>query len=162
MSAGDMNTDRLLQQIMDEWRRTEEHFRHMARMAQPLEGALQVSEGHFRHMAQLWKDADEQWGDRVRDLLELEKLNARLDLNRQISQKYADADLMLRPFRALARAIRQEAECLEALLQTAGAHPRQAGQEKHSVLELRGLGKEIWEGIDPQEYVDGERTSWGG
>ena len=26
--------------------------------------------------------------------------------------------------------------------------------EKHSIMELRGLGKEIWEGIDAQEYVD--------
>jgi prevent-host-death family protein len=35
-------------------------------------------------------------------------------------------------------------------------------QPKHSVLELQGLGKEIWEGIDAQEYVDRERASWGG
>ena len=26
--------------------------------------------------------------------------------------------------------------------------------KKHSIMELRGLGKEIWEGIDAQEYVD--------
>ncbi|MYC28632.1 MAG: hypothetical protein F4X65_00870 [Chloroflexi bacterium] len=25
---------------------------------------------------------------------------------------------------------------------------------KHSVNELKGLGKEIWDGIDAQEYVD--------
>lgn len=30
-----------------------------------------------------------------------------------------------------------------------------------SILELRGLGKEIWEGIDAQEYVNYERGSWG-
>ena len=35
-------------------------------------------------------------------------------------------------------------------------------QPKHSILELQGLGKEIWEGIDAQEYVDRERASWGG
>ena len=28
------------------------------------------------------------------------------------------------------------------------------------VEELRGLGKEIWEGIDPQEYVDRLRDEW--
>ena len=33
---------------------------------------------------------------------------------------------------------------------------------QHSILELEGLGKEIWEGIDAQEYVDRERDSWGG
>lgn len=25
---------------------------------------------------------------------------------------------------------------------------------------LRGLGKEVWEGIDAQEYVNAERDSW--
>ena len=29
-----------------------------------------------------------------------------------------------------------------------------------SLLELRGLGKELWEGIDPVEYVRSERDSW--
>lgn len=28
------------------------------------------------------------------------------------------------------------------------------------VEALRGLGKEIWDGIDAQEYVDGEREGW--
>ncbi|MGH2515243.1 MAG: hypothetical protein ACRDHP_06270 [Ktedonobacterales bacterium] len=32
----------------------------------------------------------------------------------------------------------------------------------HSILELEGLGKEAWEGIDAQEYVNQERDSWGG
>jgi hypothetical protein len=31
-----------------------------------------------------------------------------------------------------------------------------------SILELRGLGKEIWQGIDAQEYVNRERDSWNG
>ena len=35
-------------------------------------------------------------------------------------------------------------------------------ESQHSVLELKGLGKEIWEGIDAQEYVDQERRSWQG
>jgi plasmid stability protein len=30
----------------------------------------------------------------------------------------------------------------------------------HSIRELRGLGKELWEGIDPAEYVRSERDSW--
>jgi plasmid stability protein len=30
----------------------------------------------------------------------------------------------------------------------------------HSILELRGLGKELWEGIDPVEHVRAERDSW--
>ncbi|MGB7985964.1 MAG: hypothetical protein WCF54_12435 [Terracidiphilus sp.] len=33
---------------------------------------------------------------------------------------------------------------------------------KHSIMELRGLGKEIWEGIDTTEYIRNERASWNG
>jgi AbrB family looped-hinge helix DNA binding protein len=29
-----------------------------------------------------------------------------------------------------------------------------------AVEQLRGLGKEIWEGVDVQEYIDGERDGW--
>lgn len=32
--------------------------------------------------------------------------------------------------------------------------------QKHSILELRGLGKEIWEGIDAQEYINQLRSEW--
>lgn len=31
-----------------------------------------------------------------------------------------------------------------------------------SILQLQGLGKEIWQGMDAQEYVDRERASWNG
>ena len=31
-----------------------------------------------------------------------------------------------------------------------------------SVTALRGLGKEIWQGIDAQEYVNRERAAWNG
>jgi hypothetical protein len=30
----------------------------------------------------------------------------------------------------------------------------------HSILEFEGLGKEIWEGVDVQEYINQERASW--
>jgi hypothetical protein len=32
--------------------------------------------------------------------------------------------------------------------------------EEHSILELEGLGAEIWEGIDAQEYVNALRDEW--
>jgi plasmid stability protein len=34
------------------------------------------------------------------------------------------------------------------------------GSKPLSILELRGLGKELWEGIDPVEYLREERDSW--
>ena len=33
---------------------------------------------------------------------------------------------------------------------------------RHSILELCGLGSEIWRGVDAQEYVRNERSSWNG
>lgn len=36
-----------------------------------------------------------------------------------------------------------------------------AGKPKlHSILELRGLGKELWNGVDPVKHVRAERDSW--
>lgn len=32
----------------------------------------------------------------------------------------------------------------------------------HSILELQGLGKEVWEGIDVDQYLEEERSSWDG
>lgn len=51
----------------------------------------------------------------------------------------------------------EQLKLVNALCQYAGAQGRQ-----HSILELRGLGKEIWKGIDPVEYVRQERDSWSG
>jgi hypothetical protein len=38
----------------------------------------------------------------------------------------------------------------------------QSPKPRRSILELEGLGKEIWQGIDAQEYVNRERASWNG
>ena len=32
--------------------------------------------------------------------------------------------------------------------------------QKHSILELAGLGVDVWKGIDPQEYIDQLRSEW--
>jgi hypothetical protein len=38
-----------------------------------------------------------------------------------------------------------------------------AGPEKtRKITELRGLGKDVWRGIDPDAYVAQERDSWRG
>ncbi len=31
---------------------------------------------------------------------------------------------------------------------------------KKSILSLKGVGKEIWQDADAQDYVNGERSSW--
>lgn len=33
---------------------------------------------------------------------------------------------------------------------------------RYSIMELKGLGKETWTGIDVERYVDEERNSWNG
>jgi hypothetical protein len=35
-------------------------------------------------------------------------------------------------------------------------------QPRRSILDLQGLGKEIWAEVDAQTYVDQERASWDG
>ena len=35
-----------------------------------------------------------------------------------------------------------------------------AKQAKRSIMELHGLGKEIWAGIDAQDYVNELRNEW--
>jgi plasmid stability protein len=32
--------------------------------------------------------------------------------------------------------------------------------ERYSILELRGLGKELWQGANNQTYINNERDGW--
>ena len=38
----------------------------------------------------------------------------------------------------------------------------EGSSDAHWIMELAGLGKEIWTGVDPEEYVERERSNWGG
>jgi hypothetical protein len=48
-------------------------------------------------------------------------------------------------------------ESLAALLRQQIAIP-----SRQSITALRGLGKDAWQGIDAQDYVNQERTAWDG
>jgi len=37
-----------------------------------------------------------------------------------------------------------------------------APRPRRSLLELQGLGKGVWEGVDVDEYLRRERSSWNG
>jgi len=50
----------------------------------------------------------------------------------------------------------------EELMAVLASQVRADKSPRRSIMELEGLGKEIWEGIDAQEYVDRERDSWDG
>jgi hypothetical protein len=50
------------------------------------------------------------------------------------------------------------------LLEELAALIRRQGMPRppRSILELQGLGKEIWSDVDAQEYIDAERATWNG
>ncbi len=54
----------------------------------------------------------------------------------------------------------EQLRLLEALAQA--LRERLNAQPQHSIMELKGLGKEIWQDIDVDAYVDAERASWDG
>lgn len=50
------------------------------------------------------------------------------------------------------------------LVESLAADLRQSfeNQRSHSIMELKGLGKELWQGIDVEKYIEEERSSWRG
>jgi len=52
-------------------------------------------------------------------------------------------------------------EQLRLLEELAGiVRHRIAKTPKRSIMDLEGLGKALWQGIDAKEYVNQERASW--
>jgi ribosomal protein L7/L12 len=56
----------------------------------------------------------------------------------------------------------QERKELVKLLVDSLDVPEAVPRQQRRLSELRGLGKEIWEGIDAQEYVKQLRSEWDG
>jgi hypothetical protein len=56
--------------------------------------------------------------------------------------------------------LEEEARLVEALM--ADVRQRIEGQQYHSIMELKGLGKELWQDIDVEKYIEEERSSWRG
>ena len=54
--------------------------------------------------------------------------------------------------------VEEQLQLIEDLISV--ARHRVQAKPAHSITELRGLGKEIWEGIDVAKYIDEERNSW--
>ena len=51
--------------------------------------------------------------------------------------------------------LRLIAEITSRLTGAVDGHPR-------SMMELEGLGREVWEGVDVDDYLRRERSSWNG
>ena len=56
-----------------------------------------------------------------------------------------------------------EAEQLRLVAQvSARLHGHGPSETSTSILDLQGLGSDIWRGQDAQDYVNHERSSWNG
>jgi plasmid stability protein len=65
-------------------------------------------------------------------------------------------DALYRKLRKRARDRRRSvAQEVTLILEEAVGRPQQV-----SILELRGLGKDIWQGTDAAAHVDAERRAW--
>ncbi len=53
----------------------------------------------------------------------------------------------------------EQTKLVEELSQHVG---RKNGSKRHHITDLKGLGKEIWQGIDADDHVAKERDSWDG
>lgn len=51
-------------------------------------------------------------------------------------------------------------QLVEELLET--IRHQEPRKRKHSIRELKGLGKEMWQSVDVDQYLEEERDSWDG
>ena len=54
--------------------------------------------------------------------------------------------------------LEQQLDLLEVLANI--LRGRMVAAVRYDIMELKGLGKEVWRGIDAQAYVNSERDSW--
>jgi hypothetical protein len=64
---------------------------------------------------------------------------------------------MIREARTLS--VDERKQLIKALVDIVN-EPSPKEPKKRNLLELAGLGAEIWEGIDPQEYINQLRSEW--
>ncbi|MFA0736055.1 MAG: hypothetical protein LASZOEIN_002425 [Candidatus Fervidibacter sp.] len=58
------------------------------------------------------------------------------------------------------RPLSERLRLLAMIAQDLAAETKEEEKPKHSLMELEGLGAEIWQGIDAQEYVNELRREW--
>lgn len=56
----------------------------------------------------------------------------------------------------------EQLKLLQALLGEIGSDVGRDAAKKRSILELKGLGREVWQGVDVEQYIQEERASWDG
>ncbi|MCC7450933.1 MAG: hypothetical protein IT324_26190 [Anaerolineae bacterium] len=61
---------------------------------------------------------------------------------------------------AQALPLTERRELIKRLVDTLTVEHDTQSSEMHSIMGLRGLGKEIWQGVDVQQYLDEMRNEW--
>jgi hypothetical protein len=61
---------------------------------------------------------------------------------------------------AKALSAEEREQLIQALANMQSLLPQPTANKKRSLIELAGLGKEIWEGVDAQEYINQLRSEW--
>ena len=72
----------------------------------------------------------------------------------------ATYDQVLRLARRLA--LTEQLQLLQALLAEIRTDVSDDMPAVRSIMELKGLGREIWQDVDVEEYLQQERDSWAG
>ena len=65
---------------------------------------------------------------------------------------------VLREAESLSR--EEQSQLIKLLLDRVLPSSDAQSKKTHSLRELRGLGKEIWEGVDAQDYINQQRDEW--
>ncbi|GBC94868.1 hypothetical protein HRbin16_00653 [bacterium HR16] len=58
------------------------------------------------------------------------------------------------------RSIEEQLRLVQIIAQKLSEQAKEAPKPQRSIMELHGLGHEIWEGVDAQEYVNQLRDEW--
>jgi hypothetical protein len=67
-------------------------------------------------------------------------------------------DALLEEIRTLS--ITERKQLITAIVDMLTEQPPESMQKKHNILEFEGVGAEMWQGIDAQEYVNQLRSEW--
>jgi hypothetical protein len=54
----------------------------------------------------------------------------------------------------------EQLQLIEDLIQNIRQTCQIEAKSRHSIKELKGLGKEVWQAIDVDQYIEEERASW--
>ena len=56
--------------------------------------------------------------------------------------------------------LNQQLDLINALVENVKLNMRKKRLKSHSIMDLEGLGADIWKKIDAKAYVEKERASW--